>query len=91
MATKIKKGEIFGVGALIQLIGVVVCFLIFPIGLIVGILLLIVGGRMAYVWKCSECRGKVDKHASVCQHCRAEFGVGGGKGAMPDWAASLKD
>ena len=74
MASKVKKSEFVGIGAAIQAIGLIVCFIAFPFGVVAGIILLIVGSRMAIVYKCSECRGKVDKEAMVCQHCRANFG-----------------
>lgn len=73
MATKIKKAEFAGVGALVQFIGVILCFVAFPLGVLPGLLLLIIGGRMAIVIKCSECRGKIDKEANICPHCRAAF------------------
>lgn len=69
----VKKTEFAGAGAGVQLLGVVCCFLFFPIGLILGIILLIVGGRMAIVAVCSECRGKVDAKAKLCQHCGKTF------------------
>jgi hypothetical protein len=73
-ATKIKKSEFVGKGALVQAIGIVVSFLFLPFSLVPGIILLIVGGRMAIVRKCSECCGKVEIEARVCQHCGAHFG-----------------
>lgn len=74
MATKIKKSEFAGVGMFLQLLGVVLCFVLFPVGLIAGLILLIYGGVKANVLKCSDCRGKVEKEARVCPHCRADFG-----------------
>lgn len=73
MPTKIKKAEFAGVGAGLQLLGVVLCFVLFPFGLVGGIMLLVYGGMRANVWRCSECRGNVDQAANVCRHCRAEF------------------
>jgi hypothetical protein len=72
-ATKIRKSEFAGKGALIQFIGLICCFLIFPFGLVAGIILLVVGGRIAIVTKCSACRGNVEKEARLCPHCRSEF------------------
>lgn len=72
-AEKKNKTEFAGLGAAVQAIGLVVCFLIFPVGLVAGILLLVIGGRMAIVWGCSECRGKIDKAARRCPHCGAQF------------------
>ncbi len=73
MATKIKKAEFAGAGMFIQLLGLVLCFVLFPVGLIVGISLIIVGAVKAHVHVCSDCRGKVSKEARVCPHCRAEL------------------
>lgn len=72
-AEKIKKGEFLGAGAAVQAAGLVACFFAFPFGIIGGIALLIIGGRMAIVYKCSECAKKVDREAKVCAHCGSEF------------------
>ncbi len=76
-ASKIKKGEFFGVGAVVQLLGLVCFFLFVPFGIILGFILLIMGSFMSRVWVCSKCRGKVDREAAVCPHCRAPFGTEG--------------
>ena len=99
MATKIKKSEFAGAGMFIQLVGIV-CFLLAwetgPVGLVVfgilGMLLLIAGGRRALVILCSECRGKVEKKARICPHCRSEFEgkSEAARGKNPSWADSLK-
>ncbi len=73
MATKKQKTEFAGAGAAVQAVGVLACFLVFPWGLIAGVMLLIIGGRMAVSQRCSECAGKVEKAARVCQHCGARF------------------
>ena len=73
MATKIKKAEFAGVGMFLQLLGLVLCFLFFPFGLIAGLILLVYGGIKANVHVCSDCRGKVEKQARVCRHCRADL------------------
>lgn len=73
MAWKKKKSEFAGAGAAVQAVGVLACFIAFPFGIIAGIALLLIGSRMAIGWKCSDCAGKVEKEASVCQHCRAKF------------------
>lgn len=75
VAHKLKKAEFVGKGALVQVIGLVCCFLVIPFGLLVGIILLIIGGRMAFVWKCGNCGNKVDKDSRICPHpnCGARF------------------
>ena len=81
MATKIKKSEFAGGGMLVQLLGIgliVVGCITGPFGLVFfggcGLLLIIYGGIKANVVLCSDCRGKVEKEAIVCRHCRATFG-----------------
>jgi hypothetical protein len=72
-AYKLRKGEFFGKGAVVQILGLVCCLWLGFFGLVAGIILLVVGSFMARVWACSECRGTLDKEASVCPHCRARF------------------
>jgi len=80
MARIIKKNEVVGVGALVQLIGLLVLgFGIFVLGdfIITGAVMLgcmVAGARLSSKYLCPECRGKVDKKAKVCQHCAAKFG-----------------
>jgi hypothetical protein len=75
VARKVKKSEFVGKGALVQAIGLGCCFLVVPFGIIVGIILLVIGGRMAFVWKCSHCGNKIDKDSRICPHpnCGARF------------------
>lgn len=72
---KIKtRGEIMGVGGVIQAFGLILCFLWFPIGLIFGILLIIGGGIMSRKCYCSECGNRVDNNqVKMCPTCRACF------------------
>jgi len=70
-AKRIKKSEFAGVGMWYQLIGVILCFTL--IGAIIGIPLLIVGGRKAIVYKCSNCMNKIEKDAKMCPICRADI------------------
>jgi hypothetical protein len=71
--SKVKTSEFAGFGTLLQAIGVLLCFVMFPIGLVGGVILLVYGSMKANVWKCSECRGNVDKKASICRHCGTDF------------------
>jgi hypothetical protein len=80
LASKVKKTEFAGMGSMMQLLGVVLIVVGFGFGLVVavffggiGLLLLVAGGVKANVLLCSECRGKVEKAAKVCPHCRARF------------------
>lgn len=68
----ITTRERAGVGALIQLFGVILLFAV-PIGTVIGIVLIVVGTKKTYARKCSECAGKVNEGAKVCQHCRVPF------------------
>jgi hypothetical protein len=70
-----RKSSFIGVGCLVQGLGLLglAAFPFFPFSTIVGILLLIVGGRMAILHVCSQCRGEVASNAQLCQHCRATF------------------
>ena len=68
----VSKTEFAGVGALVQLVGVVALFF-GPVGIVLGVLALIIGGRMAIVRQCSECKNRVEKGVRICPACRCEF------------------
>jgi len=70
-AKKIKRSEFAGIGMWYQLVGLILCCTV--IGALIGIPLLIVGGRKAIVYKCSNCMNKVDKEARMCPVCRADL------------------
>ena len=72
IATKKIKYEFAGVGALVQAIGVV-AFFFYPVGIIAGIALLLIGSAMSKKIGCSECGNRVDKESLMCPHCKAEF------------------
>lgn len=67
-----SKSEFAGVGALIQLAGVLLLFA-FPIGTVAGVILIIIGSQKSKVHQCSECASKVQKEAKLCPHCRTVF------------------
>jgi len=69
----IKKGEFIGMGCFVQALGIATCFLFFPIGVVMGIIILIIGGRMAIKTVCSDCGNKVDKGVKMCPTCKARF------------------
>ena len=83
-----KPGAYWG-GQAVQLLGLLLCFVVFPVGLIVGVCLLIVGGRMSLAGsrrgRCPFCRGWVDKQAVVCEHCRSELGPAARSGKSTAW------
>jgi len=67
-----KRGEFVGVGCLVQGLGFVLCFFFFPIGLVAGIIVLIIGGRLAVKLVCSACGNKIeDKGVNICPVCKA--------------------
>ena len=68
-----KKSEFIGTGCLVQTLGIIACFFFFPIGVIIGLILLILGGRMAIKYVCSECKNKVEKGVRLCPACKAQF------------------
>ncbi|HAO78511.1 MAG TPA: hypothetical protein DCQ92_05945 [Verrucomicrobia subdivision 3 bacterium] len=69
----IRKGETFGVGCLVQLIGLVLLF-IFPIGTIIGFAIMVCGQFMAYKLRCSICGAQISgKRVKMCPACRASF------------------
>jgi tRNA A-37 threonylcarbamoyl transferase component Bud32 len=71
-ARKIKKGEFLGIGCAIQAVGLA-CFAIPYVGLILGVILLIIGGRQALKVVCSACGREASADAQECFGCRAHF------------------
>lgn len=68
--TKITNG-----GVLIQLVGFVLLFIAFPLGLTLGLVVIVLGGRVARQAICSECSNPLaDKQVKRCPVCKAEFG-----------------
>jgi hypothetical protein len=68
--TKITNG-----GVLIQVVGLVLLFVAFPIGLVLGFIIIVLGGRVARQAICSECRNPLaGKQVKICPVCKAEFG-----------------
>jgi endogenous inhibitor of DNA gyrase (YacG/DUF329 family) len=68
---KKKRVDWFGVGSVLQLLGLACCLTI--VGAIVGIPLLVWGGVMVRKMKCSECGGQVDSGIKFCPFCKAQF------------------
>lgn len=71
-ATKTKKGEFLGLGAAVQALGLA-SFFIHDIGWVLGIILLIIGGRMAIKTLCSNCGNQTTKDSRICAACGAHF------------------
>lgn len=71
--TKEKQCETLGVGGLLQIVGLFVCFLFFPFGLIAGIILMVIGHKKSYVYRCGKCRNRIDKEIKICPTCKAQY------------------
>ncbi|MGH8017681.1 MAG: hypothetical protein ACREIA_05220 [Opitutaceae bacterium] len=81
-ARKIRKSEFAGKGALVQLFGLAggAAGLYYApstgvgvVSIVAGLVLLIIGGRMACRHICGSCGNRVDKISRVCPHCQARF------------------
>ncbi len=71
-ATKKKKGEFLGVGCAVQAIGFA-CLFVPYIGIPLGLVLLMIGGRMALKLICSNCGNNTNGTAKICADCGARF------------------
>ncbi len=72
MAYRKRKSEFAGVGALVQLLGLILLFQIylFPIGTIAAILILLIGSRLATKLICSDCGNKIEPSSLLCPTCK---------------------
>jgi rRNA maturation endonuclease Nob1 len=72
---KIKtKSDFAGVGCLIQGIGIV-CLFFFPVGTIIGVVLLLVGSMKSFYDVCSNCGQKLEsRRVKQCAGCGSSFG-----------------
>lgn len=71
-AKKKHKSEFAGIGCVIQGLGLVLLFF-FPIGTIIGAVLLLVGSTMSIKLICSSCGNIVEKTAKICPTCKSNF------------------
>lgn len=85
-AHQVKKSEFVGIGAAVQAVGclaflggAVLCTTVLGVlfgivGIIIGLLLLIIGGRMAIKLVCSNCGNKLSgKEVKICPVCHLPF------------------
>ena len=76
---KIRKSEFAGVGAVVQAVGCVVILAGWVLGFalggfIIGVALLIIGGRMAYKLLCSNCGNKISgAEVRLCPVCKCQL------------------
>ncbi len=69
MVQKKQKAEFAGAGCFVQALGVVALFF-FPIGTVLGVILLIAGSAMSLKTICSRCGNKVEKTSKICPTCQ---------------------
>lgn len=74
-----ERSESLGLGCLLQLIGLAVVigaiFSLQPLIGLIGVCLLIIGGRKSRWLQCSACTGRIaEKTATICPHCRSRLG-----------------
>lgn len=75
---KKQYGELLGEGCLVQGIAIVVflvlsCGGMWIIGLLLGLVLLLIGSRLAVKTKCTTCGSVVSKEAVICHACNRTF------------------
>ena len=69
MAYRKRKTEFAGPGCLVQAFGLLLLFF-FPIGTVIGLILLVVGGAMSVKLICSNCGNRVEKTSTLCPTCK---------------------
>lgn len=79
-AGRVKRTEFIGIGCVVQAMGLGVVVLAAAVagieglvfGGLVGLVLLIAGGRMAIKWDCGACGNRLShRAATICPACRA--------------------
>jgi hypothetical protein len=77
-AIAVKRTEMAGSGCLVQgfggLLGLLLCAVFVPLGIVVIFMALIGGSAMARVWCCSACGTKLAvRDVRICPGCRSEM------------------
>lgn len=73
LEAKIKyKAKTGGGGCLVALIGLVSLFF-FPVGTVIGIVLILVGNYWASYYFCSNCGNEVKSDSKLCPSCNAKL------------------
>ena len=70
-ARRLRKQEFAGIGCVLEAIGLLLLFL-FPIGTVIGVVLLVYGSQKASFWVCDNCHNRLtDKEVRICPVCKA--------------------
>lgn len=72
MAHRVEKVDFAGGGSLVQLLGLILLFF-FPIGTILGVILMVSGSSSAKYFICSDCGNRLEKTASICPTCKSDI------------------
>ena len=81
-AKRERKGELIGIGCFVQGAGLVAPFILGSlfgsggtlIGVVLLVLLLLVGSRLALKWRCGNCKNPIaGKEVQVCPVCKASL------------------
>lgn len=67
-----RKSEFAGTGCVLQGLGLVLLFF-FPIGTIIGVVLLLVGSSKSVFWACSNCGNRLNRGVKQCPACTAQL------------------
>jgi len=70
-AKKKNRNEFLGIGAVVSATGFALFFI--PHLWLLGIVVMLIGGRMTLIPVCSNCRKRITRDAEVCPHCAARF------------------
>lgn len=68
----VRVRETNGGGIALEVLGVLLCLT--GVGIIIGIPLIIVGGRMALALRCGQCGNGLVKTSTVCPSCKCAVG-----------------
>ena len=70
-AKKKNRNENLGIGAVMSATGFALLFI--PHWWLLGIIVMLIGGRLTLIPVCSNCRKRITRDAEVCPHCAARF------------------
>ena len=81
VAARVRKSEFIGPGCIVQGAGVVIGIAAWYfagmqgaiVGGVAGLVLLLIGGRLALKWRCGACNNVTTGDARMCATCKAEL------------------